>query len=129
MDQAGEQYGGVDILINGAAIFNWGGVLDKSLEDWRQQIDVILSGAFLFTRYVARQMIDRRCKGSIINIISTAGHQGEPWNVAYCTVKSGLLNFTRSVTMELAEHDNGDGPAGRRWRSRPLLAVESGGER
>ncbi len=39
-----------------------------------------------------------------LNIISTAGHQGQPRNVGYCTGKSGLLNFTRSVAMELAEY-------------------------
>jgi NAD(P)-dependent dehydrogenase (short-subunit alcohol dehydrogenase family) len=49
-------------------------------------------------------MRDQGRKGSIINVISTAGHQGEPWNVGYCTGKSGLLNFTRSVAMELAEY-------------------------
>src|SRR5208337_1655912 len=43
-------------------------------------------------------------KGAIINIISTAGHQGEPNNIAYCTGKSGLLNFTRSAAMELVAH-------------------------
>ena len=46
-------------------------------------------------------MIEQRRKGNIINIISTAGHQGEPDNIAYCTGKSGLLNFTRSAAMEL----------------------------
>ena len=40
----------------------------------------------------------------MINIISSAGHQGEPGNVGYGTGKGGLLNFTRSVAMELAEH-------------------------
>jgi NAD(P)-dependent dehydrogenase (short-subunit alcohol dehydrogenase family) len=42
-----------------------------------------------------------RC-GSIVNVISTAGHQGEPGNVGYATAKSGLLNFTRSAAVELA---------------------------
>ena len=42
--------------------------------------------------------------GNIINIISTAGHQDEPGNVGYGTAKGGLLNFTRSVAMELAQY-------------------------
>ena len=46
-------------------------------------------------------MIEQRRQGRIINIISTAGHQGEPGNIAYCTAKCGLLNFTRSAAMEL----------------------------
>jgi len=42
--------------------------------------------------------------GAVINIISTAGHQGEPGNIAYSTSKCGLLNFTRSAAMELVGH-------------------------
>ena len=49
-------------------------------------------------------MIAQGRRGSIVNIISTEGHQGNPGNVGYGTAKSGLLNFTRSVAMELAEY-------------------------
>jgi NAD(P)-dependent dehydrogenase (short-subunit alcohol dehydrogenase family) len=49
-------------------------------------------------------MVERKQGGAIINVISTAGHQGQPRNVGYCTAKAGLLNFTRSVAMELAPH-------------------------
>ncbi len=85
-------------------IFNQKGVLDMPLAEWTRQTAVILTGAFLFTKHVAQLMIDQGRRGSIINIVSTAGHQGEPWNIGYCTGKSGLLNFTRSVAMELAEY-------------------------
>lgn len=102
--QARQTYGGVDILVNGAAIFNQKGVLDMPLKEWEQQIGIILTGTFLFTKYAARSMIEQGRKGSIINIISSAGHQGQPGNVAYCTSKCGLLNFTRSVAMELVAH-------------------------
>ncbi len=74
------------------------------LDEWRRQLEIILGGAFLFTKHVAKSMIEQRRKGAIINIISTAGHQGEPNNIAYCTGKSGLLNFTRSAAMELVAH-------------------------
>jgi NAD(P)-dependent dehydrogenase (short-subunit alcohol dehydrogenase family) len=40
--------------------------------------------------------------GSVINLISTAGHQGEPDNIGYTTAKGGLLNMTRSAAVELA---------------------------
>src|SRR6266581_6735746 len=102
--QARDTFGGIDILVNGAVIFNQKGVLDMPLAEWAQQTGVILTGAFLFTKHVAQLMIDQGRRGSIINIVSTAGHQGEPWNIGYCTGKSGLLNFTRSVAMELAEY-------------------------
>ena len=44
---------------------------------------MILGGAFLFTKHVAQAMIAQAAGGAIINIISTAGHQGEPGNIAY----------------------------------------------
>ena len=95
-------FGKIDVLVNNAAIFNKKGVLDMSLEEWRRQTDIILTGAFLCTKYVTQAMIAGDVRGgSVINIISTAGHQGEPGNIAYSTAKSGLLNFTRSAAMEL----------------------------
>lgn len=98
-------FGHIDILVNNAATFNKKGVLDMPLAEWRKQTDVILTGAFLLTKYVARSMIERRIAGCILNIISTAGHQGEPGNIAYSTSKCGLLNFTRSAAMELVGHN------------------------
>ena len=98
------EYEAIDILVNGAVIFNRKGVLNMPVAEWRAQLDVILTGAFLFTKYVTQNMIDQGRPGNVINIISSAGHQGEPGNVGYGTGKSGLLNFTRSVAMELAEH-------------------------
>jgi NAD(P)-dependent dehydrogenase (short-subunit alcohol dehydrogenase family) len=104
VDAAIGRFGGIDILVNNAAIFNKKGVLDMSFAEWDQQTKIILGGAFLFTKHVARRMIERGKGGAIINIISTAGHQGEPGNIAYSTSKCGLLNFTRSAAMELVGH-------------------------
>jgi NAD(P)-dependent dehydrogenase (short-subunit alcohol dehydrogenase family) len=94
-------FGKIDILVNNAAFFNKKGVIDMSFEEWTKQTGVILGGAFLFTKHVCKAMIAGRAGGSVINIISTAGHQGEPGNIAYSTAKCGLLNFTRSAAMEL----------------------------
>jgi NAD(P)-dependent dehydrogenase (short-subunit alcohol dehydrogenase family) len=104
IDTTISRFGKIDIVVNNAAFFNKKGVLNMPLDEWSNQINVILTGAFLFTKYASQAMIERSTRGTIINIISTAGHQGEPGNVAYCTAKSGLLNFTRSVAMELAKH-------------------------
>jgi NAD(P)-dependent dehydrogenase (short-subunit alcohol dehydrogenase family) len=102
--QTVDRWGTVDILVNNAVWFNQKGLLTMPLEDYRRQLDVILGGAFLFTRAVAQAMIAEGTAGSIINVLSTAAWQGQPGNIGYSTGKSGLINFTRSAAMELAEH-------------------------
>jgi NAD(P)-dependent dehydrogenase (short-subunit alcohol dehydrogenase family) len=97
-----ETFGRVDGLVNNAALFNRKSILDMPLDQWRLQLQVILDGTFLFTKYAARAMIDGGRGGAMVNIISTAGHQGEPGNIAYTTAKAGLLNFTRAAAMEFA---------------------------
>ena len=97
-------FGGVDILVNGAVIFNRKGVLDMPYAEFEQQTRIILGGTFLFTKHVAKRMIEQSRGGAMINIISTAGHQGEPGNIGYSTGKAGLLNFTRSAAMELVRY-------------------------
>ena len=92
------------MLVNNAVFFNKKGVLDMPFDEWHRQIAVILGGAFLFTKHAAQSMIERSVGGSVINIVSTAGHQGEPSNIAYSTAKCGMLNFTRSAAMELVGH-------------------------
>ena len=105
VDAAWDAYGHADVLVNNAVVFNQKGVLDMPLREWLEQTGVILTGAFLMTKHFAARLIAAKRPGVVINIISTAGHQGQPGNVGYCTGKSGLINFTQSVAMELAPHD------------------------
>jgi NAD(P)-dependent dehydrogenase (short-subunit alcohol dehydrogenase family) len=100
--QAVQRFGHVDTLVNNAVVFNQKGLLAMPLEEYRRQLDVILGGAFLFTREVANSMISAGTAGSIINVLSTAAWQGQPGNIGYSTAKSGMINFTRSAAMELA---------------------------
>ncbi|MET8427910.1 SDR family oxidoreductase [Nocardia sp. NPDC004860] len=99
-----ERWGKIDILVNNAVFFQQQGVLTMAYTDFRRQLDVILGGSFLFTRAVANSMIETKTAGSIINVLSTAAWQGQPGNIGYATGKSGLVNFTRSAAMELAQY-------------------------
>jgi len=99
-----DTYGRVDALVNNAGILGGLSVLEMPLPRWNRQIAVNLTGTFLCTKHVARMMVERQRGGSIIVIASTAGHQGQAGNIAYCTSKSGLLNFTRAAAMDLARH-------------------------
>jgi NAD(P)-dependent dehydrogenase (short-subunit alcohol dehydrogenase family) len=94
----------IDVLVNNAVRFDTRGVLDMAVEDFRRQLDIIVGGAFVVTQLVARSMVERGVRGSIINVLSTAAWQGQAGNIGYCTGKSAMINFTRSVAMELAPH-------------------------
>jgi NAD(P)-dependent dehydrogenase (short-subunit alcohol dehydrogenase family) len=99
-----ESWGAVDVLVNNAGLLGGLSVLEMPLERWNQQLAVNLTGTFLCTKHVARLMVERGTRGSIVVIVSTAGHQGQAGNIGYCTSKSGLLNFTRAAAMDLARH-------------------------
>ncbi|MEP6786107.1 MAG: SDR family NAD(P)-dependent oxidoreductase [Sphingomonadales bacterium] len=103
VEQAMAAFGRIDILVNNAAIFNQKDIASMTFAEWRKVTSVILDGTFLFTKYATAHMVPRR-SGVVINVISTAGHQGQPGNIAYTTAKAGLLNFTRSAAMEYAGH-------------------------
>ena len=89
-------------LVNAAAIYNNKGIIETTVEEWRRQLDVILTGTFLCTKAAISSMRAAGAPGSIINVASTAGYQGEPSNVCYGTAKAGILNFTRAVAMDVA---------------------------
>jgi NAD(P)-dependent dehydrogenase (short-subunit alcohol dehydrogenase family) len=98
------EWGQIDVLVNNAIRFDTRGLLDMPLEAFRSQIDLIVGGAFIVSSLVAKSMIDRGVRGSLINVLSTAAWQGQAGNIGYCTGKSALINFTRSAAMELAPH-------------------------
>jgi NAD(P)-dependent dehydrogenase (short-subunit alcohol dehydrogenase family) len=104
IDAARKEWGGIDVLVNGAAFYNMKGILAMTIDEFRRQVDVILGGTFLFTKHTATLMIEQKRRGAIIHLVSTEGHQGNPSNVAYCTAKSGLLNMTRANAVELAPY-------------------------
>jgi NAD(P)-dependent dehydrogenase (short-subunit alcohol dehydrogenase family) len=98
------KWGQIDVLMNNAVRFDTRGLLDMPLDSFRSQLDIIIGGAFITSGLVARSMIERKVRGSIINVMSTAAWQGQAGNIGYCTGKSGLINFTRSAAMELAPY-------------------------
>ncbi len=102
LDEITARLGRPDHLVNGPVRYLEKGLRTMSLAEWRGQLAVLLDGPFLFTRSVALRLIDAGAPGSVLNLVSTAGHQGEPDNIGYATAKSGLLNFTRSAAVELA---------------------------
>jgi NAD(P)-dependent dehydrogenase (short-subunit alcohol dehydrogenase family) len=99
-----DTFGGIDILVNDAAITDRKPFLEATLEDWNRVLGVILTGTFLLSQAVARQMVAQGRGGAVVNLISTSGHRGEAIRIAYGVAKAGLLNFTRSLAVQLAPH-------------------------
>ena len=97
-------FGTVDVLLNNAATFRRGGVLTMDVNDFRRQLEVIVTGTFVATQAAARSMVANGIRGSIVTVLSTAAWQGEAGNIGYCSAKSALVNFTRSAATELAPH-------------------------
>ena len=98
------EFGLVDVLVNGPVIYLEKGIRQMSLGEWRQQLSVLLDGTFLFTKFVAESLIEAGRPGAVINLVSTAGHQGEPGNIGYTTAKGGIVNMTRAAAMDLAPY-------------------------
>lgn len=99
-----EQFGGIDILVNNAAITVPKGLLQIGLEEWKRNIDIILTGTFLCSRHAAEVMVRQGRGGAIVNIASTSGHRGRANALAYCAAKGGILNMTRAMAMDLVPH-------------------------
>lgn len=99
-----EEHGLIDVLVNNAAITVPKSVLNVSLEEWNRVIGINLTGMFTCSQVVAKALVAAKKKGAIVNIASTSGHRGRANAIAYCSSKGGVLNFTRSMAMDLAPH-------------------------
>jgi 3alpha(or 20beta)-hydroxysteroid dehydrogenase len=98
-----KRFGQVDVLVNNAGVFEFGGILYTSLENWNRVIAINQTGVFLGMQAVAGHMSGRK-QGSIINISSIAGLQGTAETLAYGATKWAVRGMTKSVAKELAPH-------------------------
>jgi NAD(P)-dependent dehydrogenase (short-subunit alcohol dehydrogenase family) len=96
-----ESWGGVDILVNNAAIDWVSPILETSEADVRRVLDTNFIGAFLMQREAARRMLERG-RGSIINLTSRNASVGVPTMGLYAAAKGALLSLTRAAAIEWA---------------------------
>ncbi len=105
VQEATELLGGrIDILVNSAGVLTQSSVAQMTPKMWRDTIDIDLTGVFLVTRHVLPQMVQRRW-GRIINISSQLGIKGGHSVAHYAAAKAGVLGFTKSLALEVAEHN------------------------
>lgn len=98
------RYGGIDCAVNMAGKVHWSSILDMRMEDWNDAVMSFSTAGLLTTKHVAKAMIDGGTHGSIIHLLSTAAHFGQPAGAAYCAAKAALLNLSRCAAMDLAGH-------------------------
>ncbi len=104
IDEAVEQFGRIDILVNNAGMN-----IDKPLgqlevEEWNQVIELDLNGVFYATHAALPYMTEQE-SGKIINISSVVGEQGNMMQANYSAAKAGLLGFTKTAALELAQNN------------------------
>lgn len=91
----------VNILVNNAGITQALPIQKVSVEDWHKGIDVNLKSAFLFSKMIIDNMIERNY-GKIINLSSIAGQTGRPVSVEYAASKAGIIGLTRNLAYQVA---------------------------
>jgi len=92
---------GIDILVNNAGITRDNLILRMSLEDWQKVIDINLTGAFICSKYIVKNMVKKR-SGKIINISSIVGVHGNAGQSNYSSSKAGIIGLTKTLARELA---------------------------
>jgi NAD(P)-dependent dehydrogenase (short-subunit alcohol dehydrogenase family) len=96
-----ERVGPVDVLVNNAGVAEGAPLTRTSLESWRRHLEVNATGAFLCTRAVLPDMLDRRT-GRIVTIASTAGLHGARYTAAYAAAKHAAIGLMRATAAEVA---------------------------
>ncbi len=107
-----KEIGPIDILVNNAGIIKRIPVLDMDVKDWRQVLDIDLTGPFIMAKQVGKYMVNRQA-GKIINLCSMMSELGRETVSAYAAAKGGLKMLTRNLASEWGRYNiqtNGIGP-------------------
>ncbi len=96
--------GRLDVLVNNAGITGPAALArDITAADFRENLDVNVTGAFLFAKHASRVMIERK-RGSIVNIASIAGRIGYALRTPYAASKWAMIGLSHSLAAELGPH-------------------------
>lgn len=101
VSQTLELIGDIDILVNSAGLLTQSPLIEMSLEQWQETIDVDLTGVFLMCRHVVPGMVHRG-HGRVINIASQLALKGGVSLAHYSAAKAGVIGLTKSLALEVA---------------------------
>ncbi len=99
-----KEMGAIDILVNNAAAFARGHVVDLPVNDWDRVINTNLRGVFLVTKAFLPGMIKQE-SGTIVMISSTSGKRADPGGAAYAASKFGLMGLSQSLLYEVRKYN------------------------
>ncbi len=107
VDRTVAEFGRVDFLVNNASasrLAAWADFVDLSQEAWQHVMDVKVTGAFLCTQAVTKELLRQGGGGSIVNVISVEAKISRPTDLAYATASGALYTFTKKAGRALAPH-------------------------
>jgi NAD(P)-dependent dehydrogenase (short-subunit alcohol dehydrogenase family) len=101
-----KQCGSLDIVFNNAGVCIHKDALEASIAEWREVLDINLTGEYIVARAAGRTMIEKKIRGSIINMASMSGSivNIPQWQASYNASKAGVIHMTRSLAMEWAAY-------------------------
>jgi len=105
IDKADVEFGRIDILVNNAGGVTARKFLDQSERSWRRHIEINLISMLAAIHAAAPVMIRGGRGGNIINVTSIEGSRAAPMFSVYAACKAGMISFTRTMALELAEHN------------------------
>jgi glucose 1-dehydrogenase/3-oxoacyl-[acyl-carrier protein] reductase len=101
VDEALQQLGGIDVLVNNSGVTRSREFLDTDEAVYDEMLDLNMKGYFFCAQRALPAMLQRG-GGSIVNITSVHGYAGFPNHAAYAATKGAVIGFTRSLAIELA---------------------------
>jgi NAD(P)-dependent dehydrogenase (short-subunit alcohol dehydrogenase family) len=104
VEKTEQEFGRIDILVNNAGGVSGRPFLEQSERSWRKHIDLNLVSMLAATSAAAPVMVKGGRGGSIINVASIEASRAAPNFAVYAACKAGMLNFTRTLAVELSDH-------------------------
>lgn len=104
VEETADKLGGLHVLVNNAGISIDGLILRYKAEDLRRMLDVDLASAFHLCKAAIRPMMKQRW-GSIVNLTSVVGEQGNAGQTVYSMAKAGLIGLTKSLAREVGSRN------------------------